>query len=219
MSDLYDQVSIPSQFHFPQWMTDSGNIARVQDVQLKRYHLLNSGISNLRIVKSAFSQFNMLDARVENVHWLYSEFKESDFNSVVFHNCYFKGMLFEKCSFRNIHFEKCIFDSCRFQSGKEFSEGDNIIASDCIFMTPDFVRDDLLKGRAVEFKSSLFFCDELPAHLVDANECLAVPSVTRPVEALKSEVPLAKVSKESIAAPPEKPKDNSAGSRFDRLEV
>jgi hypothetical protein len=92
-----------------------------------------------QLIGAASSRLRALDVRIEGSDLSGSDFDESSFTRVVFHECRLSGAVFSRCSFRDVLFSGCRLNQTNFA----MSETSNVMFEDSDLRESDFYAANL----------------------------------------------------------------------------
>jgi uncharacterized protein YjbI with pentapeptide repeats len=103
------------------------------------HSLERSRMVQAQLIGAASSRLRALDVRIEGSDLSGSDFDESSFTRVVFHECRLSGAVFSRCSFRDVLFSGCRLNQTNFA----MSETSNVMFEDSDLRESDFYAANL----------------------------------------------------------------------------
>ncbi len=100
-------------------------------------------MAQAQLVGAASGRLRALDVRIEGSDLSGSDFDESTFTRVVFHECRLSGAVFTRCSFRDVLFSGCRLNQANFA----MSEASATVFADCDLRESDFYEASLDRTR------------------------------------------------------------------------
>ena len=91
-------------------------------------------MAQAQLIGAASNRLRALDVRIEGSDLSGSDFDESSFTRVVFHECRLSGAVFTRCSFRDVLFSGCRLNQANFA----MSEASTTVFADCDLRESDF---------------------------------------------------------------------------------
>ena len=113
--------SLSSRGDFTDWWGEDRSLER-------------SKMAQAQLIGAASSRLRALDVRIEGSDLSGSDFDESTFTRVVFHECRLSGAVFTRCSFRDVLFSGCRLNQANFA----MSEASTTVFEDCDLRESDF---------------------------------------------------------------------------------
>jgi uncharacterized protein YjbI with pentapeptide repeats len=105
-----------------------------EDHSLERSRLVQA-----QLIGTASNRLRALDVRIESSDLSGSDFDESSFTRVVFHECRLSGAVFTRCSFRDVLFSGCRLNQANFA----MSETSTVMFEDTDLRESDFYAANL----------------------------------------------------------------------------
>ena len=96
--------------------------------------LERSRLAQAQLIGASSSRLRAIDVRIESSDLSGSDFDESSFTRVVFHECRLSGTVFTRCSFRDVLFSGCRLNQANFA----MSEASTVTFEDTDLRESDF---------------------------------------------------------------------------------
>jgi uncharacterized protein YjbI with pentapeptide repeats len=112
-----------------------------EDRSLERSRMVQA-----QLIGAASNRLRAIDVRIEASDLSGSDFDESTFTRVVFHECRLSGAIFTRCSFRDVLFSGCRLNQANFA----MSEASTMVFEDSDLQESDFYSASLNSSRFLD---------------------------------------------------------------------